>query len=104
MQTNSDATLDKALKRPGRFSRIIKVPNPGKKARWDILKHYLIRLPKTDLVYSDLDNLAEKTDGFSAADLENMVNEATFFAARDNVQTVQMKQLEQALILMRNRS
>jgi cell division protease FtsH len=102
--TNSSSSLDKALKRPGRFSRIIKVPNPDKKARWDILKHYLTRLPNTDVTYSDLDILTDKTSEFSAADLENMVNEATFFAARDDAQIVHMKHLEQALTLMRNRS
>lgn len=78
--TNRKDILDKALLRPGRFDRIIKVPLPDKFSREKILSHYF-SLKKIE-PNVDLKSLAEITDGFSGAELKNLINEAAIFTAR----------------------
>jgi cell division protease FtsH len=102
--TNNDQALDKAIKRPGRFTRIIKINKPDKKAREEILLHYIKKLPKIDFTFSDVDNLADSTLGFSGAELENLVNEAAIFAVRENAEVVNKKHLEQALVKVKQRN
>lgn len=77
--TNAIDQLDEALIRPGRFDRKVHVPLPGKEDRQEILNYYLKKLPKTDV---QVGMLAERSAGFSAADLGNWVNEAAMEAAR----------------------
>ncbi len=95
--TNNAEALDKALKRPGRFTKIIEINNPNKTGRTEILNHYLNKLPvkpiTTDIF---LDNLSYKTFGFSAADLENIINEAALFAARKNLFCITETELDKA--------
>jgi len=78
--TNRKDVLDQALLRPGRFDRIIRVPLPDKMSREKILDFYL----KTRPVESSLDigSLAEITDGFSGAQLKNLINEAAIMSAK----------------------
>jgi len=78
--TNRKDILDKALLRPGRFDRIIKVPLPDKFSREKILNYYL-SLKKIE-PNVDVKSLAEITDGFSGAELKNLINEAAIFTAR----------------------
>jgi cell division protease FtsH len=78
--TNRKDILDKALLRPGRFDRIIKVPLPDKFSREKILNYYL-SLKKIE-PNIDVKSLAEITDGFSGAELKNLLNEAAIFTAR----------------------
>jgi cell division protease FtsH len=78
--TNRKDILDKALLRPGRFDRIIKVPLPDKFSREKILNYYL-SLKKIE-PNVDIKSLAEITDGFSGAELKNLINEAAIFTAR----------------------
>lgn len=78
--TNNAYALDRALKRPGRFTRIIDVPMPDDKARKDILNLYIRKLPKVDIEDDYIDLLVNGTYGFSAADLENLVNESALHA------------------------
>lgn len=77
--TNALDQLDEALIRPGRFDRKVHVPLPGKEDRQAILEYYLRKLPKADV---RVQLLAERSTGFSAADLGNWVNEAAMEAAR----------------------
>lgn len=102
--TNNDQALDKAIKRPGRFTRIIKITKPDKKARQEILLHYIKKLPKIDLTVEDIENLANNTLGFSSAELENLVNEAAIFAVRENADTVNKKYFDLALIKTKQRN
>ena len=80
--TNRKDILDKALLRPGRFDRIIKVPLPDKFSREKILDYYLGLKTVDDVV--DIKALAEITDGFSGAELKNLVNEAAILTARQS--------------------
>jgi len=89
--TNRRDILDKALLRPGRFDRIIKVPLPDKYSRGKILDYYcgLKQMePNTDI-----QSLAEITDGFSGAELKNLINEAAILTARQNKTIIGEKEL-----------
>ncbi|MFC7133838.1 MULTISPECIES: CDC48 family AAA ATPase [Salinibaculum] len=79
--TNRKEALDPALLRPGRLERHIEVPNPDEKARRDILRVHTEGKPLAGDV--DLDELAAETQGFSGADLEALVREASLRAIRD---------------------
>jgi cell division protease FtsH len=100
--TNNARALDRALKRPGRFTRIIRVDLPDEQGRREILQYYVGKLPRVEKGFSVRD-FAQKTAGCSGADLANLVNEATMFAVRENAQCVGLKHFENALIKIRNR-
>lgn len=87
--TNRKDVLDQALLRPGRFDRIILVPLPDKDSRMKILGYYLKnkRLEKE----FDVSSIAELTDGFSGAQLKNLINEASILSVRNNYTTIQEK-------------
>lgn len=92
--TNRPDVLDPALMRPGRFDRRIIVPRPDLKGREDILKIHSKRVPVD--INVNMHFIARGTPGFSGADLENLVNEAALFAARQNRKTVLMSDFEMA--------
>ena len=95
--TNRPDLVDPALLRPGRFDRIIYVPPPDFRARLEIL---LIHTKATPLAKDvDLEELARRTEGYSGADLELLVREATFLALREdiNAKEVSMRHFEEAL-------
>jgi cell division protease FtsH len=81
--TNRRDVLDQALLRPGRFDRIIRVPVPDKFSREKILEVYL-KGKKLENTF-DVSSIAELTDGFSGAELKNLVNEAAIISAKNNV-------------------
>jgi cell division protease FtsH len=87
--TNRRDVLDQALLRPGRFDRIIRIPVPDKASREKILDFY-IKDKKTDKSF-DIDAIAELTEGFSGAQLKNLINEAAILSARNNETVVQEK-------------
>lgn len=78
--TNRKDVLDQALLRPGRFDRIIRVPLPDKYSREKILDFYLKSKPVEKNI--DVNGLAEITDGFSGAQLKNLINEAAIMSAK----------------------
>lgn len=86
--TNNAFALDKALIRPGRFTKIINIPAPNEKARENILKFYINKLPSVDVEDSYIEQLAQKTNFFSAAELENLVNEAALHAVNKNLDKI----------------
>ncbi len=92
--TNRPDVLDPALLRPGRFDRRIVVPRPDVKGREGILKVHTKRTPVAPDV--ELSVLARGTPGFSGADLENLVNEASLLAARKNKDVVEGEDFEEA--------
>ena len=92
--TNRPDILDKALLRPGRFNRQITVDLPSQNARVDILKIHSKNKPMDDEI--DLDKVARATPGFSGADLENLLNEASLYAGREKRKTILMKDIEKA--------
>ena len=92
--TNRPDILDKALLRPGRFDRQISVDLPTQAAREEILKIHARNKTIGDDV--DFEKVARGTPGFSGADLENLLNEASFNAGRDERRTIKMEDIEKA--------
>ena len=80
--TNRPDVLDPALLRPGRFDRQVVVNHPDLRGRVEILKVHTKKVPMVADV--ELEKIARGTPGFSGADLENLVNEAALWAARQN--------------------
>jgi transitional endoplasmic reticulum ATPase len=95
--TNRPTLLDSALLRPGRFDELIYVPVPDQGGRRTILAIHTGKMPLADDV--SLDALAERTPGFTGADLEDLVRRAGLEALREDVgaQRVDMRLFERAL-------
>ena len=94
--TNRPDILDPALLRPGRFDRQIVVGKPDVKAREEILKLHAKNKPFVQGI--DFKVIAKNTAGFSGADLENMVNEAALLAARKDKKTIDINDVEEAMV------
>lgn len=92
--TNRPDVLDPALLRPGRFDRQVVVGLPDIRGREQILKVHMRKVPLGDDVVAS--SIARGTPGFSGADLANLVNEATLFAARAGKRIVEMNEFEMA--------
>jgi len=92
--TNRPDVLDPALLRPGRFDRQVVVSLPDILGREQILKVHMKKVPLDDDVVASL--IARGTPGFSGADLANLVNEASLFAARSDKRAVSMAEFELA--------
>ncbi len=92
--TNRPDVLDPALLRPGRFDRQVVVPTPDVRGRRRILEVHSRRSPLAGDV--NLEVLARGTPGFSGADLENLVNEAALYAAKQNKDQISMADFEEA--------
>lgn len=84
--TNRPDVLDSALMRPGRFDRRVTLDLPDIKEREQILKVHAKGKPMDKKV--NLRKIAERTPGFSGADLSNLLNEAAILSARNNKKTV----------------
>ncbi|HRZ30415.1 MAG TPA: ATP-dependent zinc metalloprotease FtsH [Candidatus Paceibacterota bacterium] len=80
--TNRPDVLDPALLRPGRFDRRVMLDQPDKKDREEILRIHAKKKPLSEEV--DMMVIAERTPGFSGADLANVMNEAAILAARED--------------------
>ncbi len=94
--TNRRDILDPALLRPGRFDRQIVVGYPDIKGREEILKIHSRNKPLAPDV--DLNVIAKTTQGFTGADLENLLNESALLAARQNKKAISEKDIEEATI------
>lgn len=92
--TNRPDVLDPALLRPGRFDRQVVVGLPDIRGREQILKVHMRKVPIGENVNPAV--IARGTPGFSGADLANLVNEASLFAARASKRLVEMKEFELA--------
>ena len=84
--TNRPDVLDPALLRPGRFDRRVTLDLPDRKDREEILKIHARKKPFAEDV--NLELIAERTPGFSGADLYSLMNEGAILAARENRTTV----------------
>ncbi len=94
--TNRPDILDPALMRPGRFDRQIVVNYPDLKGREAILKVHARGKPIAPDV--ELLTIAKSTAGFTGADLANLLNEAALLAARKNLRSITMEEIEEATI------
>ena len=79
--TNQEENIDEALLRPGRFDRKIKVELPDFDWRWDIFKIHLGRR-NINFTIEGVEMLAANTNGFTGAEIENVVNESSFIALK----------------------
>ena len=93
--TNRDDVLDPALRRAGRFDRTITVSLPDKAGRAAILRVHA-RGKKIDPSV-DFDALAQRTVGFSGADLDNVLNEAAILAVRSNKEQITIADIDEAI-------
>jgi cell division protease FtsH len=84
--TNRPDVLDPALLRPGRFDRRVSIDLPDRQDRLEILKVHTRNKPFAEDV--NLDVIAERTPGFSGADLHSLTNEAAIIAARESRKTI----------------
>ena len=92
--TNRPDVLDPALLRPGRFDRQITIANPDVKGREAILRvHARNKHLDPSIKFEDI---AQRTPGFSGADLANILNEAALLAARDNRKVINTQDLDEA--------
>ena len=92
--TNRPDVLDPALLRPGRFDRQVTVGRPDVKEREEILKVHA----KNKILASSvkLKAIAERTPGYSGADLENLLNEAALLAVRRDKNAITMDEIDEA--------
>ena len=94
--TNRVDILDPAILRPGRFDRKVGVGRPDVGGREEILKVHSKEKPLAQDV--DLKRVAQTTAGFTGADLENLMNEAAIYAARNSKKFISQSDIEKAFI------
>ena len=94
--TNRVDILDPAILRPGRFDRKVLVGRPDVKGRKEILEVHAKNKPIGDDV--DLEQIARITSGFTGADLENLLNEASILAAKEGKHFIKQSEINQAMI------
>lgn len=92
--TNRPDVLDPALLRPGRFDRQVTVNLPDVREREAILKVHAKGKILSEGV--ELKRIAERTPGYSGADLENLLNEAALLAVRRNLSSIGMDEIDEA--------
>jgi cell division protease FtsH len=92
--TNREDMLDPAVRRPGRFDRVVEVALPTQADRLEILRIHASQKPLAADV--DLDRLAALTVGHSGADLANLLNEATIIAVHEECETITASHIDQA--------
>ena len=93
--TNRSDILDPALKRQGRLSRHIYIPNPDKKTRLEILKLYAEDRPLAEDV--DLEIIASQTHGMASADMEAILTEGAMIAIREDADEITQNMLLRAI-------
>jgi cell division protease FtsH len=94
--TNRPDILDPALMRPGRFDRHITIERPDHEGRARILAIHAKGKPLSPKV--DLDKVAERTPGFTGADLANVVNEAALLTIRQGKAVIEPEEIEEAIL------
>lgn len=94
--TNRVDILDPAILRPGRFDRKVVVGRPDVRGRKEILEVHIKNKPIGDDV--DLDNVAQTTAGFTGADLENLLNEAAIYAAKQDRRFINQADINRSFV------
>ena len=94
--TNRVDILDPALLRPGRFDRRVNINIPDIKGREEILKVHSRNKPLSNKI--DFKTIARITSGFTGAEIENLLNEAAIFVAKENRAFITTKDIQKALM------
>jgi cell division protease FtsH len=94
--TNRVDILDPAILRPGRFDRKVVVGRPDVRGRREILDVHIKNKPVGEDV--DLDNVAQTTAGFTGADLENLLNEAAIYAAKQGRKFINQADINRSFV------
>ncbi|MEM2908837.1 MAG: CDC48 family AAA ATPase [Candidatus Bilamarchaeaceae archaeon] len=92
--SNRPDILDPALMRAGRFDRVIEIPPPDERSRVEIFKIHTKNMPLSKNI--DFVELAKITEGYTGADIENLVREAGMAAIREGAKTITMKHFEES--------
>ncbi len=95
--TNNAKALDVALKRSGRFDRIIKVPLLNESARYALIKHLQHTVTCVKISEKFFKKTAQETEGLTAADIKNIFNEAAILAVREKNAEINELHLNAAL-------
>ncbi|BDV03292.1 MAG: hypothetical protein HPPSJP_0130 [Candidatus Hepatoplasma scabrum] len=95
--TNRADVLDPALKRPGRFDRLIDIRLPDVKEREAILRLHASKGNKKFAKDVDWINISMRTPGFSGAELENVINEAAILAVREKLTEISLDTIDEAI-------
>jgi len=93
--TNRPDLLDRSFLRPGRFDKLILIQPPDKSERLEIFRIYTKNMPLAQDV--DIGTLAERTEGYTGADIKSLCREAGFNALRDGIEVVSSEFFEKAL-------
>ena len=93
--TNRPDSLDKALLRPGRFDRQVEVNNPDLEGRIAILGVHAENIQLDENI--NFEEIAKRTQGFSGADLANLLNEAVLLTVRSGKERVSMEEIEEGI-------
>ncbi|VVB71130.1 VCP-like ATPase [uncultured archaeon] len=93
--TNRIDVIDPALLRPGRFDKLVVIPEPDEKTREQILKIHTTPMPVDSSV--NLKDIAKKTVGYSGADLEALCREAGMIALRKNSEKITKEHFSKAM-------
>jgi cell division protease FtsH len=94
--TNRIEILDNALLRPGRFDRIIRIPLPDHSSRMDIIQLYL-RQKQLGNQTMEIRHIADMTEGFTGAELFNLINEASILSIKDRSEYLTESHIMEAL-------
>lgn len=94
--TNTPEILDPALKRSGRFDRLIEIGLPDLESRKKLFELYLSKKPSVDKNL-DINNLAFKTEGITGADIENIIEQAVSLAYREGAHCISSGHLESVI-------
>jgi len=98
--TNRFDMLDRAILRPGRFDRLIEVPEPDVEGRKRIFEIHTKSMNVADDV--TFEGLADRTEGYSGAEIESITTEAGMFAIRDDRTEVRLVDFEEAIDKLEN--
>ncbi len=97
--TNRPDIIDPAVLRPGRFDKLIEIPQPDEQTRLAIIKVHASKMPIAKAV--DLKEIAKACEGYSGADLEALCREAGMHALRENAEIVTTAHFQKALSAIR---
>ncbi|KAF9205368.1 hypothetical protein BGZ49_004131 [Haplosporangium sp. Z 27] len=87
--TNRPEVIDSAILRPGRLDQIVHIPVPDDKARRSILEGYTSKMP-LKISTEEMQQLAQSTEGYSGADLENLCREAALICLREDIKNTEI--------------